>query len=341
MSVGGSFSKDWNFFARRFPGIGKRATIVLAVVLAAAGCRPAPDPNAPVLSAEVRGSTNRARIGDAVRVELVAEHPERTTLRIEAPIPETLSVLARDPSERRIGKGRVRTTLRYDLQAFTAGTYTALVGRVSLSGEGSGAVTAEVAGVVFQVDPIVAAAGKDPVTEPWRELPGPGRGPGRRFSRLLWALPLVALVALAVGRWSRRLGRLKPPEEPASHAPHELALRELEQLRGEDWLGRGEWEAFVVRLSDIVRRYLEGRFDLKAPEQTTEEFIREATLSSRLSTEHQRLTQSFLEQSDLVKFARWRPDPAVLREAFSAAERLVRETAPDAAGPAPDGKDGP
>lgn len=326
MSAAGTSSKDWNFRARKFPRIGTWAALAVGLVLSA--CRPAAAPGGPALTAEVRCDAVRARIGDAVRVELVAEHPEGTALQIEAPVPEPLSVLSRDRTEQRIGKGRMRTTLRYDLQAFTTGTYTAMVGRVSLPDTGSGAVTSEVAGAVFRVDSIVAAAGKDPVTEPWRELPTPGRGPGRRVPRLLWALPLVALVALAVGRWSRRWGRLKPPEEPVALAPHEIALRELEELRGEDWLARGERETFVVRLSGIVRRYLEGRFELKAPELTTEEFIREASLSSRLSAEHQRLTQSFLEQSDLVKFARWQPDPAVLLEAFSAAERLVRETVP-------------
>lgn len=339
MSAGGPVSRGWNLRAPGFPGLGIRAALGAGLALAAAaGCRPAAAPDAPTLRAEVSASTNRARIGDAVRVELAVEHPEGVPLQIEAPVPETLSILSRERTERRIGRGRARTVLRYDLQAFETGTYTALAGRVSLPAGGAGPLTQDVAGAVFRVDSIVAAAGKDPVAEPWRDLPGPGRGPGRRIPRMLWALPLVALVALAVGRWARRMGRLQPPESPAPPEPHALALRELERLRGEGWLERGEWAAFVVRLSGIVRRYLEGRFELKAPEQTTEEFLRAASLSSRLSAEHQRLAQSFLEQSDLVKFAKWEPEPAILREAFAAAERLVRETAP--AGPAPAAKEG-
>jgi hypothetical protein len=273
-------------------------------------------------------------------VDVVAEHPEHTGLQIEAPVPESITVLSRDRTEKRMGNGRMRTTFRYDLTAFVPGAYTALVGRASLSGgEGVSAVTTDLAGIVFHVESILAASGRDPLTEVWRDLPGLARGPRSRLPRLLWALPLVALIALGAGLFARRRGRTQAAE-PVPPAAHEVALRELEKLRAEQWVERGEGETFIVRLSGIVRRYLEGRFDLRAPECTTEEFIRDAAQSSLLSSMHQQLTRSFLEQSDLVKFARWRPEAGTLQETFAAAERLVRETVPVSTGPEPAGEDG-
>lgn len=81
-------------------------------------------------------------------------------------------------------------------------------------------------------------------------------------------------------------------------------------------------------MSGIVRHYLEDRFGLRAPERTTEEFIRDALASRALSAAHRELVAGFLEQSDLVKFARHAPGQADMRNALDSAERLVRETMP-------------
>ena len=52
-----------------------------------------------------------------------------------------------------------------------------------------------------------------------------------------------------------------------------------------------------------MRRYLEDRFELRAPELTTEEFLDVAGSANRLSHDHQSLLRDFLRQADLVKFA--------------------------------------
>ncbi len=62
-------------------------------------------------------------------------------------------------------------------------------------------------------------------------------------------------------------------------------------------------DAFFVELSAIIRRYLEDRFDLRAPELTTEEFLGVAGSSGSLSRDHQGLLREFLRRADLVKFA--------------------------------------
>ncbi|MCZ7592481.1 MAG: hypothetical protein M5U15_10150 [Kiritimatiellae bacterium] len=67
---------------------------------------------------------------------------------------------------------------------------------------------------------------------------------------------------------------------------------------------------------------------MRASEQTTEEFIRAATTSRLLQLEHQQLVIAFLEQSDLVKFARHQPAQTDMEAALAAAERLVLETRP-------------
>ena len=99
-----------------------------------------------------------------------------------------------------------------------------------------------------------------------------------------------------------------PAAEPLR--PEEIALQELERLLADDLLVRGEIHVFHLRISDILRRYIENRFGLKAPERTTEEFLTElsqARSENALLGRHKILLAGFLTQCDLVKFAKHEP----------------------------------
>lgn len=142
----------------------------------------------------------------------------------------------------------------------------------------------------------------------------------------LLALALATAGGLALRRFllTPRTFLRMPPPTPA----HIIALRELRELHAKRWIETRTIQPFYVALSGIVRRYLEGRFGLRAPERTTEEFIREAAASKALTFEQREAVTGFLEQSDLVKFARHAPTTANMQTAFESAERLVQDTIP-------------
>jgi hypothetical protein len=81
-------------------------------------------------------------------------------------------------------------------------------------------------------------------------------------------------------------------------------------------------------VSQIIRVYLEERFELQAPDRTTEEFLSELQSSKRLATEHKQLLADFLGECDMVKFAKAEPPEQELRNLHEAASRLVGETQP-------------
>jgi hypothetical protein len=87
-----------------------------------------------------------------------------------------------------------------------------------------------------------------------------------------------------------------------------------------------ELDAFFVELSDIVRHYLEDRFELRSPELTTEEFLEQMSDSPDLTLEHQRLLRGFLRRADLVKFAQHVPSKEDIQDSVGAAERFLDET---------------
>ena len=147
--------------------------------------------------------------------------------------------------------------------------------------------------------------------------------------RPYWILGSGALALLLVGAVLYRvLSRSRrpawaPPPPPA----HEVAAAELERLRARALVQQGAFKEFYSALSDIVRRYVEQRFELRAPEMTTEEFLLASARSGRLAGPHRALLGDFLTESDLVKFARHVPTIAQSERAWTAAKRFVDETA--------------
>lgn len=147
----------------------------------------------------------------------------------------------------------------------------------------------------------------------------------------LWLWGLAAAVALgglggALLWWRarrRQPERLVAPPEPA----HRLALAALQRLQRDDLIGQQRGEEFYVRLSAIVRHYVEWRFGVRAPEQTTEEFLATVLHTGGLVAGHRDLLSVFLQQCDLVKFARYQPTADDMQQAFASAKNFVEHTA--------------
>ena len=87
-------------------------------------------------------------------------------------------------------------------------------------------------------------------------------------------------------------------------------------------------ETFFVRLSDILRQYIERRFALPATEKTSEEFIQQLRTDSILSEKQRIALERFLGTADLVKFAKMNSDEKQKNDCLSMAYNFVDETIP-------------
>ena len=85
---------------------------------------------------------------------------------------------------------------------------------------------------------------------------------------------------------------------------------------------------FCILVSDTARFYLEDRFDFRAPERTTEEFLHELQKTNLLLPDQKESLGEFLKRCDLVKFARYEPREIELKDLHDSAVRLVDETEP-------------
>jgi hypothetical protein len=135
------------------------------------------------------------------------------------------------------------------------------------------------------------------------------------------AIVVAALAFFAWRYWRRRRSLVPPiPVVPA----HIRARQKLEQALGL----LGQPREFCILVSDTIRLYLEERFDFRAPERTTEEFLHELRETNLLLPEQKDSLGEFLKRCDLVKFARYEPGEPELRDLHGAALRLVEETEP-------------
>jgi hypothetical protein len=105
-------------------------------------------------------------------------------------------------------------------------------------------------------------------------------------------------------------------------SPRELAARELVELWQSN-SAQAEVKLFYVELTGIVRRYIERTSHIHAPEQTTEEFLREIAHTADFNRNDRQRLKDFLEAADLVKFAGYRPVYQDVEESYRRAKVFV------------------
>lgn len=131
---------------------------------------------------------------------------------------------------------------------------------------------------------------------------------------------IVVIVAAILLR--RKLKTAAAPIE-IRRTPEEIAHAELKALLAENLPGKGLHKEFYVRLTGIVRRYIEGTTGLRAPEQTTEEFLRDMRSRNIFPAERSVQLANFLEAADMVKYAAMQPGERQIEESIARAQEFV------------------
>lgn len=157
-----------------------------------------------------------------------------------------------------------------------------------------------------------------------REIFGPIGFPAK-IPWYLWVILALAGLSGGAALFLLKYRKAKKAFTPLRPA-HEIAYEALEALKKKDYLKRREFKLYYIELSDIVRRYLENRFRLRAPEMTTEEFLNTVKSNKDFSYEHKSLLADFLSHCDLVKFAKYQPAENEADLSFGSAKRLIDQT---------------
>lgn len=271
-------------------------------------------------------------IGDRLTLEVSAAYPSGYRVNLPmgldfAPL-HLVSVEEGEPES--TGQG-LRKVFKVHLQHFAVGeartpsfplTYVAPDGRVE---------TVRVPPHAFTVASLLANE-----ADPKRQLEDPPISleyPAERAELVIYASALALVLGFLAALLWRRLRRavavvIGPPPVP----PHERALGALAELEGSNLLETGLYADYYVQLTEITKAYLEGRFGVEALDRTTDE-LRQALLreGARIAPLQPAEVIAFLQECDLVKFARFAPEIEAARGDLTRVRAIVEQTRPDLA----------
>ena len=142
---------------------------------------------------------------------------------------------------------------------------------------------------------------------------------------LLGTAGVAAILYLCLYLRRKRVKELIRIFKPA----HEIAYDRLRKLVAQDLVNAGKFKEFYECISDILRHYIEHRFNLKAPERTTEEFLTELSSADILPQSDQQRLAEFLTHCDLVKFAKHTPTSEQIQTTFNLVKDFIETTKSD------------
>ncbi len=276
---------------------------------------------------EVKAAVDKdiVTIGDKIRYAVTVSAPKGIEVEFPAIEANIGEFSVRDSGfSRKAFFGKITLINRYVLDAFKPGKYTMPELTIKYRRPGETEWKEVKTGEIpVEVESVLA---KYPDASDIRDIKGPVGLPSK-YTFLLYTLIaiIVALLAAATFMYIRNR-RLAKAAEMASRLPHETAYERLRALKAKGLPGKGRIEEYYVELSNIVRCYLEDRFNLRAPEMTSEEFLSGLKEEEKLSRAHKALLKEFLFHCDLVKFAKYGPSPNEMDLSFESAEKLVDQT---------------
>lgn len=146
---------------------------------------------------------------------------------------------------------------------------------------------------------------------------------------ILGGLLALGLIAFVIYYFLKNKGVKAPPPAPAKHVetPNEKALRLLLELEQKQLWQRDQVKQYYTELTDILRSYIEERFNTPAMELTTDELLLVAK-RHRDMLKHYDALAIILQTADMAKFAKAQPLPQEHTDAFDHTKNFVTATKP-------------
>ena len=282
--------------------------------------------------------TDKKEISIAEQLQLVLEASAPENMEVQFPsysasLGDFALMDVKSYPARMTGSGdtiRVIHAATYLLEPYLPGTYSIPEMTVTYRDRNNDADSIQLVTEELQIV-IKSLLAQDTGTVEIKDIKGPLTLPQNSFLQILLIAIVLLLILFGVAGflfWQKISSNKKTAE--VQLPPEEIALQELERLLAENLLARGEVKLFHLRISDILRQYIENRFGFKAPERTTEEFLTELSVTKLqkdlLLGGHKALLADFLRHCDLVKFARHEPTIPESEKTVSICRDFIEET---------------
>ncbi len=276
----------------------------LILVLLAFGSNPA---FAQDIKVTARVDSNNIMIGDWLALRLEVQHKDNTTVTWPS-VPDSLQgieIIKRGEIQTQKVGSDVLEKAEYIITSFDSGTV--VVPPLPFYYSTSGDTTKRLAET--SPIPIFIHTVEVDTSKPIKDI----KPPLTLSITFMELLPyILVLIGIGLLGWlfyyvwnKRRKGESLIPEAPKRPA-HELAFEALRSLDSEHLWQRGKVKEYYSQLTDIVRTYIEGRYEVKAMEMVTDEILSSPEISS-LSNHTRESLRELLVLSDFVKFAKLQP----------------------------------
>lgn len=151
------------------------------------------------------------------------------------------------------------------------------------------------------------------------------------WKEILAAILLVGFIAFFIFYFikNRKTAIPSKAEKAPPEKAHEKALRLLSELKEKQYMQQGRSKEYFTEISDIVRTYLEERYNITAMEQTTDELLSLLKKQTDNKAELRKVRPELkliLRTSDLAKFAKANPLPDEYEACYAAAAEVIRRT---------------
>lgn len=141
---------------------------------------------------------------------------------------------------------------------------------------------------------------------------------------------ILAIIALAVYFYKRKQRKKQKQVQKKKVyiiPAHVKAITELRALEEKHLWQQGYIKEYHTEITEIIRRYFEERFNILALESSTTEIMEQLTRVI-VPENIYKIINGFLNNADLVKFAKFKPIPEVNEEMMRQAVDIVENTVP-------------
>lgn len=274
--------------------------------------------------------SNRILIGDQIHVDFTVTVPQNAAFIVPSVTQEALSGNGIDL----VGSSAVDTTIngqnvsyhqQWTITAFDSGAYV-FPSIPVLSPDSQ--LLAQSQALPFFVNTVAVDT-----TAAIRDIKGIAKVPltfKEVLPYLLIGLAAAAVIALLVWFILKHESKSKPKKKVVKAKPkvkpHITALKELEKLKVKKLWQNGQVKQYYSELTDILRTYIDGRYDINAMEMISSDILKELE-GKDLPQQLRKELEQTLGIADLVKFAKMEPLPDDHDRCFKQAVNFVQETA--------------
>ena len=272
--------------------------------------------------------TNKILIGDQVKLRLKAQAPTGTMIkfpRIADTIREHIDVVKQLPIDTSFSpdKQRYELTKTIVITSFDSGYYAIPPFDFYTNDDTVHPLTTSALLIGVQTLAV-------DTTKAFRDIKPPLDAPFTWQEAIPYVVGAIALAAILFGIWYYLKKRKKTIPIMAKPKvivpPHIEALELLQQLRDEKLWQNGFEKEYHIRISDIIRNYIERRFGVTALEQTTDEIMRHTRTIDLIDEPLRNRLRQLLSLSDMVKFAKELPLPNENEQSMDNAIFFVNST---------------